>query len=147
MKTLKTVSQTLAEKSSNAVYSINPQTSVFEALRIMSEKNVGALIVLDGGRLVGIVSERDYTRKVDLCGRFSAATPVSAIMTRKVVTVGPKESNQRCMQLMTAGHLRHLPVIEDEQIVGLVSIGDLVKGIIAEQQDLIDHLQKYIRGE
>ncbi|MOA47866.1 Inosine-5'-monophosphate dehydrogenase [compost metagenome] len=96
--------------------------------------------------MVGIVSERDYARKMVLHGRASAATPVSAIMSAPVVTVAPQESTQRCMQLMTSGQMRHLPVVADGGLVGLISIGDLVKDIISEQQDLIEHLQKYIRG-
>lgn len=144
---MRIVAQTLAAKAHAETYSISPDATVFEAISRMAEKNVGALIVQELGQLVGIVSERDYARKLILLGRASVATPVSAIMSTPVITVTPNESTQRCMQLMTRGHIRHLPVIEDDKVIGIVSIGDLVKEIINEQQDLIDQLQKYIRGE
>ena len=143
---MKTVADILKAKATQNVHSVSPDTSVLEAIRLMAEKAVGALLVLDGGRLVGIISERDYTRKMVLKGRSSFATPVSAIMTANVVTVSPSETNQKCMELMTDGHLRHLPVIDNGQLVGLLSIGDLVKGVIAEQQSMINHLEQYIRG-
>ncbi|MEX5687420.1 CBS domain-containing protein [Pseudomonas silesiensis] len=144
---MRIVAQALAAKAQEKTHSISPDATVFEAISRMAEKNVGALIVQELDHLVGIVSERDYARKLVLLGRASVATPVSAIMSTPVITVTPKESTQRCMQLMTQGHIRHLPVVEDDKVIGIVSIGDLVKEIITEQQDLIEHLQKYIRGE
>ncbi|URD45504.1 CBS domain-containing protein (plasmid) [Pseudomonas sp. BYT-5] len=144
---MRTIAQTLAGKPQSLIYSIHPESSVFEAIRRMAEKDVGALIVQEGERLVGIVSERDYARKMVLCGRASAATPVSIIMSSPVVTVSPSETIQHCLQLMSRGHMRHLPVVEAGRVIGMVSIGDLVKDIITEQAELIDHLQKYIRGE
>ena len=143
---MRTVVHTLAAKPAAEIHAIAPDESVFEALRRMAENNVGALVVTEGERLVGIVSERDYARKMVLKGRASAATPVSAIMSSPVVTVTPQATAQQCMKLMTRGHPRHLPVVDDGRLVGLVSIGDLVKDIISEQQDLIEHLQQYIRG-
>ena len=144
---MRTVAQTLAAKAHTEIHSISPDVTVFEAISRMTEKNVGALIVQELDQLVGIISERDYARKLVLLGRASVATPVSAIMSTPVITVTPKESTQHCMQLMTQGHMRHLPVVENDKLVGVVSIGDLVKDVISEQHGLIEQLQKYIRGE
>lgn len=144
---MKTVAEILRSKADPTIHSITPEATVFEAIRLMAEKGIGALVVLEGERLAGIISERDYARKMILRGRSSAATPVSEIMTVDVITVNPRESDQRCMELMTDGHLRHLPVMDDGRLIGVLSIGDLVKGIIAEQQSLIQHLEQYIRGE
>lgn len=144
---MKTVADTLRAKASQTVFSISPDTTVFEALTLMEQTQVGALLVIDGQELVGIVTERDYARKMVLKGRSSFVTPVREIMTKDVVTVTPSHSNQTCMELMTQGHLRHLPVLDQGQVVGLLSIGDLVKGVIAEQQHLIEHLEQYIRGQ
>ncbi len=144
---MRTVAQTLAAKAHTEIHSISPDVTVFEAISRMAEKNVGALIVQELDQLVGIISERDYARKLVLLGRASVATPVSAIMSTPVITVTPKESTQHCMQLMTQGHMRHLPVVENDKLVGVVSIGDLVKDVISEQHGLIEQLQKYIRGE
>ena len=145
---MKSVAQILKGKQIQSIHTIAPEDTVLDALRQMAEKNVGALPVTDAeGRLVGIVSERDYARKVVLQGRSSIGTPVSAIMTAAVITVDPRQDIKDCMQLMTERHLRHLPVVEDGRLIGLLSIGDLVKEINAEQESLIQHLEGYIRGE
>ncbi len=145
---MKSVAQILKGKQIQSIHTIAPEDTVLDALRQMAEKNVGALPVTDAeGRLVGIVSERDYARKVVLQGRSSIGTPVSAIMTAAVITVDPRQDIKDCMQLMTERHLRHLPVIEEGRLIGLLSIGDLVKEINAEQESLIQHLEGYIRGE
>lgn len=145
---MKTVAQLIGSKPDTNVYGIAPSATVLESIRLMAEKGIGALLVMEGERLVGIVSERDYARKMVLQGRSSIATPVSEIMTRDVITVAPRQNIQQCMELMTDRHLRHLPVIDDEgKVVGLLSIGDLVKNVIAEQQSLIQQLEQYIRGE
>mgnify|MGYP000167681072 CR=1 FL=1 len=144
---MKTVAEILNSKPDHSVHVISPEVPVLEAIRLMAEKNIGALVVTEGERVVGIVSERDYARKMILAGRSSAVTPVSAIMTSDVITVEPKANHEQCMQLMTDRHLRHLPVVDGGRLVGLLSIGDLVKNVIAEQQSLIRHLEQYIRGE
>ncbi len=144
---MKTVAEILNSKPDHSVHVISPEVPVLEAIRLMAEKNIGALVVTEGERVVGIVSERDYARKMILAGRSSAVTPVSAIMTSDVITVEPKANHEQCMQLMTDRHLRHLPVVDGGRLIGLLSIGDLVKNVIAEQQSLIRHLEQYIRGE
>ena len=136
----------LLEKKGRDVWSTSPETSVYDALLLLAEKNIGALLVLEDGELVGIVSERDYARKVILHGKESMETPVKEIMTEEVVTVDPQKSVKETLALMTDKHIRHLPVIEDTQIVGLVSIGDLVKSIIADQELMISQLEQYISG-
>ncbi|CAE6959616.1 MULTISPECIES: CBS domain-containing protein [Pseudomonas] len=144
---MKTVAEVLRTKSNALLYSIDADDSLLDGLRIMSEKGIGALVVLSGGRLVGIVSERDYVRKVALAERSMLAAKVSEIMTRDVISVGPRDSLQHCMELMTERRLRHLPVLAEGELIGLLSIGDLVKETIAEQADLIRQLEQYIRGE
>lgn len=129
------------------VYAIGPDDSVLDALKLLAQKNIGALPVLEDGQVVGIVSERDYARKLVLKGRSSAATPVREIMSAPVVTVEPKHNLEYCMNLMTNRHLRHLPVVHEGKLLGLLSIGDLVKETIAEQAGLILQLEQYIRGE
>ncbi len=119
---------------------------MYDALLLLAENNVGALLVLQDGELVGIVSERDYARKVILYGKASVKTPVSEIMTTKVFAVTPQNTIEEAMALMTEKHVRHLPVIEEDNIVGVISIGDLVKSIIAKQEFVIDQLEKYISG-
>jgi len=119
---------------------------VLEALRVMAEKNIGALPVIEEGQVVGVISERDYARKIVLQGRSSIGTSVRAIMSSPVVTVNSHQSIETCMGVMTDSHLRHLPVVEDGQLLGLLSIGDLIKEAIAEQADLIRKLEQYIRG-
>ena len=144
---MKTVAEIINSKPDHQVYSIGPEAPVLDALRLMAEKNIGALVVLEGEQVIGIISERDYARKMILEGRSSVATPVRTIMTRDVVTIEPRLDHESCMQLMTDRHLRHLPVVDNGRLVGLLSIGDLVKNVIAEQQELIRHLEQYIRGE
>ena len=144
---MKTVAQLLALKTQQDVYTIAPDAWVLDALRLMAEKNVGALPVMRDGELVGIVSERDYARKVALQGRSSYATPVSEIMTEAVIIVLPQQTVGDCMQMMTDHHLRHLPVMGNGKRIGLLSIGDLVKATTVQQAELIRHLEGYIRGE
>lgn len=129
-----------------AVWSIGPEDPVIEAIRVMAEKHIGALPVVQGTQLVGIVSERDYARKVILLGRSSADTPVWQIMSAPVTTVSPEEEVHRCMEIMTEQRIRHLPVIERGKMIGMISIGDLVKAVIDEQQQTIDQLERYIAG-
>ncbi len=140
---MKSVAQLLALKSGGIV-AIAPEVTVLDAVKLLAEKNVGAVLVMDGTRLVGMFSERDYARKVVLQGKSSANTPVSEVMTRDVVFVTPTHTNEDCMALMTDKHIRHLPVVANDQVVGLLSIGDLVKDIISEQQFIINQLQSYI---
>jgi len=142
---MRTVRQLLEGKGPE-VYSIAPDAPVIDAIRLMAEKFIGALLVMDGPRLVGIVSERDYARKVVLQGHSSRETPVRAIMTSPVVGVSPDDSAERCMQLVTDRRIRHLPVLDGDSVVGVVSIGDLVKAVIEDQQLELDHLQRYIAG-
>lgn len=144
---MKTVADILRAKQSQGVFTITPNVTVLDALKVMAEKNVGALPVTEDGKLVGIISERDYARKGVLQGRSSIGTAVREIMTRAVITVTPRESIRECMLLMTDRHLRHLPVIDNDQLIGLLSIGDIVKETIAEQDGLILQLEQYIRGE
>ena len=144
---MKTVAQLLRDKQNQNVHTIASEATVLEFLQAMAEHNVGALPVVDDGELVGIVSERDYARKIVLQGRSSVGTPVSTIMSSPVITTEPQQSIQACMSLMTDRHLRHLPVVDEGRLVGLLSIGDLVKEAIAEQTDLIQQLERYIRGE
>jgi CBS domain-containing protein len=144
---MKTVAQMIRDKQNHDVHTLAPSTTVLEALQAMAKYNVGAMPVVEDGCLVGVVSERDYARKVVLQGRSSVGTPVSAIMSSPVITIEPRQSIQACMATMTERHLRHLPVVEDGRLIGMLSIGDLVKEAIAEQENLIHQLEKYIRGE
>ena len=128
----------------DSVWSVGPDDSVFDALRMMADKGVGALLVLDGDRVAGIFSERDYARKGILEGRASKDTPVREIMTERVVYVTPGQTLEECLALMTDKRIRHLPVMEDDRLIGVVSIGDLVKGIIDEQKFLIEQLEYYV---
>ncbi|WP_312233971.1 CBS domain-containing protein, partial [Stutzerimonas nitrititolerans] len=139
---MKTVAQLLRDKQHQNVHTISSEATVLEFLQAMAEHNVGALPVVDNGELVGIVSERDYARKIVLQGRSSVGTPVSTIMSSPVITTEPQQSIQACMSLMTDRHLRHLPVVDEGRLVGLLSIGDLVKEAIAEQADLIQQLER-----
>jgi CBS domain-containing protein len=136
--------QDVLNQKGRDVYSIGPDHTVFDALRVMAQHEVGALPVLDGDRLVGLISERDYARKVILLERSSRNTPVRDIMTSRVTCVGPRRTVEECMALMTDKRTRHLPVLEDGRLIGLVSIGDLVKAIIDEQQFIISQLETYI---
>ncbi len=144
---METVQHLLQTKNSE-IWSVSPEATVFEALQLMAEKDVGALLVMEGEKLVGIFSERDYARKVILQDRSSRQTRVREIMTSQVVCVSPEQTLDECMALMTARHIRHLPVVDrDERVVGVVSIGDVVKAVISDQALLISHLHNYILGE
>lgn len=143
---MQTVSHILRSKSNQVVHSVTPTAPVTEALKLLAERGVGALLVMEGEQIVGIVSERDYTRKVELMGRSAGDTLVRDIMTSSVMCIGPGHSNEQCMALMTEHRLRHLPVVEDGKLIGLISIGDLVKDIISEQQFTIQQLEHYIHG-
>ena len=136
----------LLDRKGRAVFSIEPDGPVLEAIRMMAEHHVGALLVMRGSELAGIVSERDYARKVVLLGRSSAETPVSQIMTAPVITVSLDTSVQDCMRLMTERHIRHLPAVDHGRVVGMISIGDLVKAVIEEQQQTIEQLESYIHS-
>jgi CBS domain-containing protein len=140
-----TVRQVLAGKSA-AIYAVAPEASVLEAIQAMAEHRVGALLVMRNAELVGVVSERDYARKVILLGRSSNDTPVRTIMSTPVITVSPDDSVAHCMQLVTDRHVRHLPAVEAGRVIGMVSIGDLVKAVIAEQRAQIEQLENYIRS-
>jgi CBS domain-containing protein len=142
---MKTVKQLLQSKGGQ-IYSVTPEASVLDAIRTMSDKGVGALLVMDRDSLAGIISERDYARKVILHGKSSRDTPVGDIMTRKLVTVGLEQTVEDCMALMTANRIRHLPVLEGSIVSGVLSIGDLVKEVIAEQQETIKQLETYIHS-
>ena len=144
---MKTAAEILRTKAIKAVHTIAPTASVFDALTLMAQKNIGALLVVEGEKIVGIVTERDYARKVILMSRTSKETPVSAIMTTEVMYVRPGQTSDECMALMTDSRIRHLPVMDGGKLVGLVSIGDLVKEIISDQRFTIEQLEHYIRGE
>ena len=140
---MKTVAQILKLKPAGII-SIRPDVPVLDALKLLADKDIGAVLVMDGPRLVGILSERDYARKVALKGKSAHDTLVSEIMTREVVCVTPAQTNEDCMALMTDKRARHLPVIDKDRVVGVLSIGDLVKDAISEQQFIIDQLEHYI---
>jgi CBS domain-containing protein len=141
-----TVGQILRKKGHD-IWSVGPDTTVYEALQMMADKNVGALVVLENGELVGIFSERDYARKIVLQGKTSRQTAVSEIMTSRVNCVHPEQTTDECMALMTAKHIRHLPVLdEDDRLIGVISIGDVVKAIISDQEFVIEQLENYIKG-
>jgi CBS domain-containing protein len=139
---MKTVRQMLAGKT--RVYAVTPEQTIFDALRLMAEKNIGAVVVLSDGAVQGILSERDYARKVVLFGKASRSTPVGDIMTTEVIAVAPDWTADQCMALMTERRVRHLPVLEDDQLVGIVSIGDVVRAVVDEQQFTIRSLEAYI---
>ena len=140
-----TVKHILGSKGGD-IWSVAPDDTVFRAIQVMAEKRIGALLVMEGDKLVGIISERDYAREVILQGRSSQDTPVRDIMTTELVTVTPDQRIESGMALMTEHRVRHLPVIEQEKVVGVLSIGDLIKEIIREQQSTIEQLENYIRG-
>ncbi|MFB3124611.1 MAG: CBS domain-containing protein [Woeseiaceae bacterium] len=142
---MKLVNQLLDSKGHD-ILSIAPSASVLDAIRLMADKGIGALIVMDGETMAGIVTERDYARKVILKGRSSDETPVSDIMSTGVISTSPDQTVNSCMSVMTDKRIRHLPVVEGNKITGLVSIGDLVKAIIADQQEEIEQLEHYISG-
>ncbi|MDA9983319.1 CBS domain-containing protein [Gammaproteobacteria bacterium] len=140
-----TIAQLMKNKG-HEVWSVPPADLVFDAIKSMAEKGIGALLVMEADKLVGIFSERDYARKIVLEGRSSRNTSVEDIMTRDVIRAGPDQSIEECMSIMTENHIRHLPVVENDRVVGMVSIGDLVKVIIVEQKELITQLERYISG-
>lgn len=140
-----TVRQILDRKGCR-VWSLHPGDTVYHAIKMLADKNVGALVVLDGNAMVGIVTERDYARNVFLKGRASPQTLVGEIMERNMVCVEPDKSVEECMAIMTARRVRHLPVIDDGELVGIISIGDLVKSIISDREFVIEQLEHYIRG-
>jgi CBS domain-containing protein len=142
---VKNVRDVLREKGST-VYSIGPEDSVYDALKLMADKNVGALVVFEGDRMVGIISERDYARKVVLKNKFSKQTKVKEIMEIEITTVTPSTDLEECMELFTEKRRRHLPIVEGDRVVGIISIGDAVKGVIGHHESLIEQLEGYIKG-
>jgi CBS domain-containing protein len=142
---MKTVKQLLQSKGGE-VWSIAPEAMVYDALKLMAEKGVGALMVLEAGQVAGIISERDYARKVSLQGKSDRTTSVGEIMTARVVYVRPEQTIEDCMALMTDKRIRHLPVIEDDRLIGVISIGDVVKEVISHQKFMIAQLEHYITG-
>ena len=140
-----TIAQLLNTKG-DQIWSVEPKATIFEALEIMSEKEIGALLVMEDGKLKGIFSERDYARKVILKGKSSKETPVGELMTKKVFYIDSQKTINDCMAMMTAKRIRHVPVIEDNQVMGIVTIGDVVNQIISEQEVTINHLENYITG-
>ncbi|MGA2710486.1 MAG: CBS domain-containing protein [Steroidobacteraceae bacterium] len=142
---MQTVHQLLKAKSAELLQ-IGPNESVLRALEVMATHQIGALVVIDNGNLVGVISERDYARKVVLMNRLSRDTPVADIMSSPAITVSPDDTVRHCMELMTNKRIRHLPVVKDRQVLGILSIGDLVKAVIEDQSHQIEELQKYIAG-
>ena len=140
-----TVNHVLKVKG-NAIWGIEPEATVFDALHLLAEKDIGAVLVVKEGKLVGIFSERDYARKIVLKGKSSTDTPVHEVMTDQVITIQSDHSVTDCMALMTNAHIRHLPVYQSDQLIGVISIGDVVKAIISEQEFVIEQLEKYIAG-
>lgn len=143
---MKSVRNLLKEKGA-AVWSVTPTTPVFEALQLMAEKDIGALVVLQGDAIVGIFTERDYARKIVLLGKASRNTPVCEIMSAPVITVGPKQSVLECLAVMSRQRIRYLPAVEQGRVVGMISIGDVLKAIIADQQDALQRLERTAMGE
>jgi CBS domain-containing protein len=144
---MKNVRDILFSKRDATIYSVAPGAMVVDALRLMAEKKVGALLVLENGKPVGIFSERDYARKIALMERSSRTTEIRQVMTADLICVTPAHTMEYCMELMTEKHIRHLPVLEEDRLIGLISIGDLVKNIIEDQKAMIQQLEQYIRGE
>jgi len=142
-----TAKRILASKKIGTVFTIGPEATVYDAVKLMAEKGIGGLLVTEGERIAGIVTERDYARKIILMGRSSKETRVRDIMTAKVLYVSPDQTSEECMAIMTQSRVRHLPVLDGDKLVGLLSIGDLVKDIISEQRFTIEQLEHYIRGE
>lgn len=136
----------LLDAKGHDIISIAPDTSVFDAIKLMADKAVGSLIVMNAGDLCGIITERDYARKVIIKGRSSESTLVSEIMSTEVFTTSSSRSVNECMELMTEKRIRHLPVVEDDRVIGMISIGDLVQAIISDQQEAIEQLESYISG-
>lgn len=144
--TMTIVADILREKADHAIRAIGPHASVFEAMQMMSQWNIGALLVIESGQIVGMMTERDYARKIALMERLSRDTPVCDVMSSPVMFVHPRQTHDECMALMTEHRIRHLPVLDKGELVGLISIGDLVKNIISEQQFVIKQLEHYITG-
>ena len=140
------VAEILKSKTDGSVHSIAPTATVLQALQTMAALHIGALLVMEDGKIVGILTERDYARKIALMGRTSLTTLVSDVMTTAVMYVQPTQSSEECMALMTQNRLRHLPVVDDGMVIGMISIGDLVKDIISEQQFIIEQMKHYISG-
>lgn len=140
---MKTISQFL-EQSNRSIYAVTPTSTVREALEEMAKHNIGALLVLDGSNLSGIFSERDYARKVALKGKSSSDALINEVMTHKVITINTKHTIDQCMQIMTDNHIRHLPIVNDQRVMGLISIGDVVREMISYQKSMIEQLQSYI---
>ena len=143
---MRSVKDILQEKGTQ-VYAISPDAKVYEALQLMADKNVGALMVMEGDRAVGLISERDYARKIVLKGKFSKDVPVHEIMTVDLVRIGPDRDVENCMELMTDKRVRHLPVFENDRLIGIISIGDTVKAIIEHKEEIIKQLEGYIKGK
>lgn len=143
---MKTVNEVLKDKG-REIWTISPSATVFQALELMAEKDIGALPVIQNGKLVGIFSERDYARKIILKGRASKDTTVSELMTQTVFYVNPENTVDECMALMTSKQIRHLPVLDRDRLVGIITLGDVVKRIISEQEFTIKELEKYVKGE
>ena len=143
---MRSVKDILQEKGTQ-VYAISPDAKVYEALQLMADKNVGALMVMEGNRAVGLISERDYARKIVLKGKFSKDVPVHEIMTADIVRIGPDRDVEYCMELMTDNRVRHLPVFENNRLIGIISIGDIVKAIIEHKEEIIEQLENYIKGK
>jgi CBS domain-containing protein len=141
------VADILKSKADPAVHTIGPEASVFDAVQMMAQMNIGALLIVEHGQVIGMLTERDYARKIVLMARASRETKLREIMTHPVMYVRPQHTSEECMALMTENRLRHLPVLDDGQLIGLVSIGDLVKNIISEQKFIIEQLGHYISGE
>ena len=142
-----TVSEILQSKPDRTVHAVAPTDTVLVALQRMADKGIGALLVMDGAEIAGIFTERDYARKMVLLGRSSGHTPVAEVMTRAVRYVRPSHSTEQCMALMTDNRLRHLPVVDEGRVVGLISIGDLVKSVMSEQRFIIAQMEQYITGK
>jgi CBS domain-containing protein len=138
--------ETLLRSKGHEIFSVAPDCTVYDALKVLAEKDIGALLVFESEKLVGVFSERDYARKVVLKGKLSRSTTVREVMTENVITVDVNEKVENCMNLMTGKHFRHLPVVKDGRVTGVISIGDIVKTIISEQQSTIQYLEKYIVG-
>jgi CBS domain-containing protein len=144
---MRRVAHILNAKADQTVFTLAPTASVFDAVKLMAEKSVGALVVTEGSKIAGIITERDYARKIVLMRRSSKETPVRDIMTSSVMYVGPDQTAEECMALMTKNRFRHLPVIDNGELVGIISIGDLVKAILSEQRLIIEQLEHYIEGD
>jgi CBS domain-containing protein len=144
---VKTAAHILKSKASQTIHTITPEASVFDAVKLMADKDIGALLVMAGTKVAGIITERDYARKIALMSRSSKETRVHEIMVSDVLYVRPELTSDECMALMTENRVRHLPVIDGDKLLGLISIGDLVKDIISEQQFIIQQLEHYITGQ